>query len=231
VPADRHIVAINQGLRPLTLLEPVCKTLSTQEVQELFGQEGLVLDTRSSKAFGECHIAGAINIQLSSSEFEQRVGWLLPAEGDVVMVAETDGAAQEAIRKLAFVGLDQRIRGRAEMSAWAAAGLPTGTVAQMKVGELRAALAGGNLQVLDVREISEWQGGHVISALHMNFKHLPQRFGELRLQRDDRIAVICATGKRSSTACSFLLRKGFTNLLNVQGGMEGWTEAGYPTTT
>ena len=226
-----NIVAINQGLRPLTLLEPVGTTLSTKEVQEILGQEGLVLDTRSSEAFGECHIAGAINVQLSSSEFEQRVGWLLPPEGDVVMVAETDSAAQEAIHKLAFVGLDQRIRGRADMSAWAAAGLPTAKVAQMEVAELRAALAGGKLRVLDVRETSEWQGGHVASALHMNFKHLPQRFGELPLQREDRLAVVCATGKRSSTACSLLLRKGFTNLLNVQGGMEAWTESGYPITT
>ncbi|MCI0408336.1 MAG: MBL fold metallo-hydrolase, partial [Acidobacteria bacterium] len=66
-PANmRNIVAINQGLRPLTLLEPTCATLSPEEVQGLLCQENLVLDTRSPEAFGECHIVGAANVQLSS---------------------------------------------------------------------------------------------------------------------------------------------------------------------
>ena len=231
-PANmRNIVAINQGLRPLTLEEPTCAMLSTEEAQDLLRQENLMLDTRPPEDFGECHIAGAANVQLSSSEFEQRVGWVLPAERGMVIVAETHEAALKAIRKLAFVGLDQRVRGQVEMSAWVAVGLPTARVAQIAVEELSAALAGGKLRVLDVREVSEWQEGHVASALHMSFKQLPERFGELHLQQEDRLAVVCATGMRSSTACSFLLTKGFRNLLNVQGGMAAWTKAGFPITT
>jgi hydroxyacylglutathione hydrolase len=230
-PANmRNIVAINQGLRPLTLDEPSCPTLSPAAVQELLRDNNQVLDTRSPEEFGEGHIAGAANLQVSSSQFEQRSGWLLPDEGGVVLVAETPGAAQKAIRKLAFVGLDQRVRGQVETSAWAAAGLPIATLAQMTVEQLSAGLAAGNLRVLDVREASEWRGGHVASALHMNFKHLPQQFGDLPLGRDDRLAVICATGMRSSTACSFLLRHGFHNLLNVTGGMMAWKQAGFPAT-
>ncbi|MCI0407050.1 MAG: rhodanese-like domain-containing protein, partial [Acidobacteria bacterium] len=102
---------------------------------------------------------------------------------------------------------------------------------QMTVEELRASLEGGNLKVLDVREVFEWRGGHLASALYMNFKQLSERFGDLHLRQDDRVAVICATGMRSSTACSLLLRKGFRNLLNVTGGMTLWTKAGYPITT
>jgi len=230
-PANmRNIVAINQGLRPLTLEEPSCATLSPEEARSLLHQDHLLLDTRSPEAFGQGHIAGALNIQLSSSEFEQRAGWMLPDEGGVVMVAETREAARQAMRKLAFVGLDQRIRGQVEWVAWKDAGLPTGTLGQITVDELSAALARGELKVLDVREVSEWRGGHVASALHMNFKHLPQRIGELQLGREDRVAVICATGMRSSTACSVLLRNGFRSLLNVTGGMVAWNKAGHRVT-
>jgi len=230
-PANmRNIVAINQGLRPLTLEEPICATLSPEKVRALQRQDHQVLDTRSPEAFGGGHIAGALNIQLTSSEFEQRVGWLLPDEGGVVLVAESRDAAQQAIRKLAFVGLDQRVLGQVEWSAWTAAGLPTASLAQMTVEELNTALERGELQVLDVRENSEWREGHVASALHMNFKHLPQKFGDLPLGRADRVAVVCATGMRSSTACSFLLEKGFQNLHNVTGGMTSWKRAGYPVT-
>jgi len=199
-PANmRNIVAINQGLRPLTLEEPSCVTLSPEEARSLLHQDALLLDTRSPEAFGEGHIAGALNVQLSSSEFEQRAGWMLPEEGGVVIVAETREAARQAIRKLVFVGLDQRIRGQVEWGAWKDAGLPTGTLGQITVDELRAALARGELKVLDVREASEWRGGHVASALQMSFKHL-QRIGELPLKREDRIAVICATGRTTKRA-------------------------------
>ena len=222
------IVAINQGRRPLTLEEPRVERLSPEEARERFGKGLLALDTRSPEAFGAGHVAGAMNVQLSSAEFEQRAGWMLPADGPVVLIPDGDEAAQGAIRKLAFVGLDQRVRGYVEMEAWESAGLPTAALPQITVAELRDSLAGG-IGVLDVRETSEWQEGHIASATHMNFKHLPARLGEVRFGREDRIAVICATGMRSSTACSYLLRNGFRNLLNVMGGMGAWQEAGYPT--
>ena len=102
------------------------------------------------------------------------------------------------------------------------------TLPQIGVGELRRRREEDHLQVLDVREESEWSQGHIQGAHHMNFKHLPSRLEELRLGREDRIAVICGTGMRSSTACSVLLRNGFTNLLNVTGGMSAWRQAGHP---
>ncbi|MCS5701833.1 MAG: rhodanese-like domain-containing protein, partial [Acidobacteria bacterium] len=45
------------------------------------------------------------------------------------------------------------------------------------------------------------------------------------------VAVLCAGGIRSSTACSILLRNGYRRVYNVTGGMGAWTAANLPTET
>ena len=224
----QNIVAINQGRRPLTWATPACPALSPEAARELLARGVRVLDTRSPVDFGKGHIRGAMNIQLSSSEFEQRVGWMLPDDAGVVLVAEDLEAAQAAARKLAFVGLDQRVRGAVGLDAWRSAGQPVASLDQISVDDLHRALESGSVRVLDVRENSEWAHGHIAAAYHLNFKHLPQRMAELPYRPEDHIAVICATGMRSSTAGSFLLGLGFRNLLNVEGGMAAWHQAGLP---
>mgnify|MGYP003576276146 CR=1 FL=1 len=224
----QNIVAINQGRRPFTWDVPVCSPLAPEAAQEFVRAGGAALDTRSPADFGKAHIAGAVNIQLSSSEFEQRVGWMLTDETGMVLVADDLDAARAATRKLAFVGLDQRVRGVVSLTAWRAGGLPVASLAQISVDELSRALESGSLKVLDVRESSEWQAGHIASAHHMSFKQLPQRMRELPFRLQEGIAVICATGKRSSTACSVLLASGYPHVLNVTGGMTAWKEAGLP---
>jgi hydroxyacylglutathione hydrolase len=228
-PANmRNIVAINQGLRPLTWEPPGCPRLLPEAAEEYLREGGTILDTRSPADFGQGHIAGAVNVQLSSAEFEQRVGWILAEDTGMVLVADDLEAARAAAFKLAFVGLDQRVRGVVSLKAWRAAGLPVVRLEQISIEELRQGVESGSLRVLDVRESSEWAEGHIASAHHMSFKQLPQRMRELPFRPEERIAVICATGMRSSTACSILLPGGFARVLNVEGGMAAWKKAGFP---
>jgi rhodanese-related sulfurtransferase len=42
------------------------------------------------------------------------------------------------------------------------------------------------------------------------------------------VALTCAGGTRSSLVASLLLARGFTDLVNVWGGMNGWVQAGLP---
>lgn len=226
-----NIVAINQGHRPLTMANPEVGAVSPLEARSLLGSGHGVLDTRPPEAFGAGHVAGALNVQLSSGEFEQRAGWMLPPGRPLILAVEQADAARAAIRKLAFVGLDQRVKGYLEMKDWIAQGMSQAVLPQISVSELRRRREEDPLEVLDVREGSEWGRGHIQGAHHMSFKQLPSRLQEVGLGREDRIAVICGSGMRSSTACSFLLRNGFTNLFNVTGGMTAWSQAGHPVST
>lgn len=231
-----NIVATNQGKRPLTLETPKAAPLSPAKVKELMAQGHAIVDTRSSAEFGAGHIPGAYNIQLSSLEFEQRVGWMVPDDTPIILVTDTAENAQKAIFNMAFIALDSFVTGYLDggMDAWMDAGEPVKTVPQIDVHTLHQRLSANGLQVLDVREDEEWDEGHIEQAHFMPYTHLvpqltfPAQLDKLNLSPAQSIAVTCATGKRSSTAVSVLLQKGFTHLYNVTGGMEAWKMAGLP---
>jgi hydroxyacylglutathione hydrolase len=226
-----NIVAINQGQRPLTMEEPSTDALSPSDAEGRIEAGCIILDTRSQGEFGRAHIPGACNIQLTSKEFEQRVGWVTPLDTPIVLVTEKDSQVTRALRSMAFVGLDQRVQGylAGGMNAWLEAGLPQNTLPQISVDQVHERLhKNGDLKVLDVRETSEWEAGHIQGGHYMNFKHLPLQLEELEITRQDETAVICASGMRSNTAASILLMNGFEHISNVSGGMQAWSKAGLP---
>jgi len=81
--------------------------------------------------------------------------------------------------------------------------------------------AGEDIFVLDVREPHEYQianiGGHLIPL-----NDLPKRAGELDPNRE--IVVHCKLGGRSAKAVDFLRQSGFTNVHNLAGGINAWSE-------
>jgi len=226
-----NIVAINQGERPLTMENPEVEGLSPGEFQKRLEAGCVVLDTRSHGDFSEAHIPCAYNIQLVSSEFEQRVGWIVPPDTPTLLVADRDADIADALHDLAFVGLDQRVEGflAGGMKEWKAAGNPTRSVPQLGVDQLKEQLdRTPGLKVLDVREQNEWLEGHIDGAKNLSFKQLQTQFDDLEFTRQDPVAVMCSAGMRSTTAVSILLRNGFEQVSNVEGGMTAWLEAGYP---
>ena len=231
-----NIVAINQGTLELTRGIPRAKPLTPADVETLMEEGHIVVDTRSSASWCGGHVEGSVNVQMSSSEFEQRVGWVVPDDTPIVLLTECDADAQACIYDMGFIGLDRSVAGFLEggLTAWMASGRPVRTTPQIDVFTLAERLRTNGMRVLDVREQDEWDEGHVDGSVLMPYTHLapqlgtPPRFGELGLGRDESIAVACATANRSSTAIGLLLREGYGKLYNVTGGMEAWGRARLP---
>ncbi len=81
--------------------------------------------------------------------------------------------------------------------------------------------AGEPPYVIDVRNAQEWDTGHIAGAVHMPMETFEKDLHGVR--RDGcRIYVICAMGSRSEAAASMLAERGYLNVFNVQGGMNGW---------
>lgn len=195
--------------------------LTAKVVSDLASQGHLVLDVRSSAAFGNGHVPGAINIGLSG-QFASWAGSLIPMSTPIVIVADELGEVEEAVMRLARVGVE-RVTGYLEggMYGWDQAGLPVATVSQMPVDELEHQLAaGGNLQVIDVRRPAEFAKTHIASAQHSELAHLEANVGEF--DKSQPVAVICQSGFRSSIASSILIKYGYTSVSNVVGGMNAW---------
>src|SRR5690606_23157423 len=76
-----------------------------------------------------------------------------------------------------------------------------------------------------VRQAGEYEAGHVPGAVHLTAGDLPERLAEL--PHDRPIAVMCASGYRSSVAASMLRGAGFENVSWVADGVPAWKAAGY----
>ena len=215
------------GALPLEAL-PKPAALSPDEVKNLSEQGHLVLDVRTSAAFGAGHIPGAINIGLSG-QFASWAGSLIAPAQKIILVAEDDAGVTEALTRLARVGIENVI-GYLDggMYAWNKAGFETASIKQIPVDELRHILdEQTDIQLIDVRRQGEYSGGHAPSAVNVPLPELVKHVSELDPNRP--IAIICASGYRSSAATSMLSAKGFHEISNVVGGTNAWVSAGYPT--
>jgi hydroxyacylglutathione hydrolase len=200
---------------------PVLKPLPAEEVRGQIERGGLVLDVRPKEAFAEAHIPGAYGIALDAP-LVTWAGWLIPFDAPLILVAASVADREAAVRQLIRIGYDNLL-GYLEggVEAWVKADLRTERLQTMSVAELRARVRSGEaLTVLDVRQDSEWEAGHIPGALHIENGRLP--YDNLSLSTDRPIAVHCAHGTRSTTAISVLLRRGYRNLILVTGGFVAW---------
>lgn len=89
--------------------------------------------------------------------------------------------------------------------------------------------ADANVVLVDVREESEWEAGHIRGALHIG-KGVIERDIETQVP-DTNAAVIlyCGGGYRSALAADNLRKMGYTNVFSMAEGWRGWNERGYET--
>jgi len=203
--------------------------LAPQTVSELATHGHVILDVRSAREFGLGHVPGSLNVGLGG-QFASWAGILISMETPIVIVADSDEDIDEAVMRLARVGIES-VKGylRGGINAWREAGLGMSNMTQITVGDLRKLIENeAELQVLDVRRPPEYEGGHVPHALHAPLLNLQSTIPHLTIDPAKPTAVICAGGYRSSAAASILKQHGFRKLLNVTGGTGAWIDAGYP---
>jgi len=205
---------------------PALTPRSPEEVRQWIEQRGEVLDVRPPYTFVEGHIPGAYGIAVTVPLITW-AGWLIPFGTPLMLVSNGPADREEAVRQLIRIGYDD-LRGYLEggMDAWAEAALPLDRFKSMRVAELRERMGAGEAPViLDVRQDSEWEAGHIGGAIHIENGRLP--WDNLPLLKDQPIAVHCQHGGRSVAGLSILARRGYLDLAVVKGGFAAWEKAGF----
>lgn len=96
---------------------------------------------------------------------------------------------------------------------------------QMTAIELNDFLATGVSPVkIDVREDVELEYGVIEGAMHIPMQSVPGQLNTLEKYKNDTIVVICRSGKRSQQIGQFLEQMGFTDIINLAGGMNAWAK-------
>ena len=83
-------------------------------------------------------------------------------------------------------------------------------------------------QVIDVRTPKQFQSGYIENAvnIHLYDKDFEQRIA--KLDKNKTVYVYCKVGGRSAEAVDIMKEKGFKHIVELDGGMDGWNEAGKP---
>ena len=93
-----------------------------------------------------------------------------------------------------------------------------------KVNELLD--AGGECQVIDVREFSEFNSERIADAQLMPLSNFEKHAAEI--DHGKPVYLMCRSGNRAKQAAERLIRKGFTDVHVVEGGMAAWAGADLP---
>ena len=78
--------------------------------------------------------------------------------------------------------------------------------------------------LLDVREDHELKICVLDDTVHIPLGQINQRIDEIDAWKDKKVIIICKTGQRSMKAAETLMKKGFTDVANLEGGIIAWSE-------
>ena len=206
---------------------PQMLELSPKQFHERVQESNIsILDARCYHGFAGQHIPGAWHLDISGN-FPTFAGWVLPTDRDILLVADHYQTAIQASTWARRVGMD-RIVGYLDggMVAWAVSGLNTDSIRLISAEELHDRITGDNSFVLlDVRGKLEYEDNHIKGAVNIPVADLRTR--HLELDKNKAIVVLCSSGNRSSLGASILKQHGFKHVINVAGGMSGYSAAGY----
>jgi hydroxyacylglutathione hydrolase len=218
------------GPQPIGPRIPEAKALDLDEVRAALADGALAIDLRSPAAHVAGHLPGSLSMP-SGSSFGTWLGWVVDHDRPIVLVLDRPDDWDDAIRQALRIGHEQVVGHlRGGYQTWAESAAPVETGGRMTVDQLASSLEHGGEAaplVIDVRQLSEYESGHVPGSLHLAAGSLPDRLDEL--PRDRPIATVCASGYRASVAASLLRSAGFEDVSWVADGVPTWRRHGHAT--
>ena len=215
-PNFKAIVELNRGELVTEGVEAL--PITPRQVEQKRTAGALVVDVRTDLQFDDAHIPGSISIPALQAGFGTRLAWLASHDQDLVIVGRDDEDARKATKLALSVGL-RRLGGllAGGMTSWRQEKRPVERIERIEVERLPGLQERESaVQVLDVRERSEWEAGHLPGSLFIPW-HDIDRLPEA-LDADRPIAVVCASGQRAGIAASLLQRHGARELIHVTDG-------------
>jgi glyoxylase-like metal-dependent hydrolase (beta-lactamase superfamily II)/rhodanese-related sulfurtransferase len=219
-PYFLRLRTVNQrGARLYGVTPPELTPLSVDELRRHQAVGATLVDVRPFADFACGHIPGALSITLRPA-FASWVGWIVPAGRPLVFLRAPDQDPRDLVEQCLKIGYEN-LAGELEggMDAWRDAGLPESVVALRQVNEEFQGAP------LDVRQASEWAGGHVPGAHHVELGSVVVSAGSIP---PGPLTIYCGHGERAMTAASLLEAQGRENLAVLDGGFDAWRDASQP---
>lgn len=206
---------LNKVNRPLLIEVPKHPKLSKEQFLTAHEKGIKIIDTRNKIDFANGFIPGSINVQHNNS-LSTWAGWLLNYEEQFMLIAD-DHQMEEITRKLMRIGLD-RIYGY--ISNLDELNIQLKKADIISIEELKTYIGKAEVQIVDVRGLTEYKAGHIKGAENIFVGTLSDSLD--KISKDKQVVVYCQAGDRSAIAYSVLVKNGFKNVRNFSGGMNEW---------
>ncbi|MDX1443970.1 MAG: rhodanese-like domain-containing protein [Gammaproteobacteria bacterium] len=87
-------------------------------------------------------------------------------------------------------------------------------------------LTNRDAQLVDTRSVEAFRKAHILNAKNIPLAELEDKLGKLDNARP--VIVYCDTGVTSQRAAALLVKQGFTEVYNLQGGLANWQRENLP---
>ena len=216
-----HMAPINRAGPPVLGSVRRPAALQAEEFAARIEGGAWVVDGRSRRLFARGHIPGSVNVELRD-DFASYVGWVIPFGAPLLLVLPEpeEAASEHAATQLVRIGLEASVAGylAGGLDTWRASGRTVSSYPTAVTEELCRELRSGRpLEILDVRQRTEWDEGHIEGSHHLFVGDLPGAMDDV--PTGEEVWTICASGRRASLAASLLDRAGIAVRLVGRGGV------------
>ncbi|HEY8388537.1 MAG TPA: rhodanese-like domain-containing protein [Parasegetibacter sp.] len=212
---------LNKVKRPLLIEVPKHPKLTRDQFLSAYKKGIKVIDTRNKIEFAKGFIPGSINIQNNNS-LATWCGWVLNYQEQFMLVAD-ESQMENITRKLMRIGMDNIYGFISDVDEL---GIELQKADNITLEEFKSYIGKPDVQIVDVRNLSEYKAGRVEGADHVFVGTLQDNLD--KISKDKQVVIHCQAGDRSSIAYSILAKNGFTKVKNYSGGMKEWKERGEP---
>lgn len=214
--------------------------------EELAGSEmPTIIDVRTKAEWDkDGYIEGSVNVPFTDffAALDQ-----IPQDKDsrIVILCASGHRGSIIMMALRMMGYTDVVNLAGGLNGWKAAGLPVaGLTSEMgafiaglpadagyytiKGDKLNELLAETPPFIVDVREASEIEaGGYIAGSVNIPIRELLQNLDKLP-GKDEKIVITCASGHRGALGMMALRLLGYTDVVNLAGGINGWVKAEFP---
>jgi rhodanese-related sulfurtransferase len=82
----------------------------------------------------------------------------------------------------------------------------------------------GNTVVIDVRELDEFNKGHIEGAVNLPLSKIKEQISSFDAYKNNQVLIVCQDGTRSATTGKIITKAGHKDVFVITGGMQSWQE-------
>jgi hydroxyacylglutathione hydrolase len=210
-----RLAEVNRRGPAILSADPLLPALDPAALEALLADGGYVVDVRPAADYAAGHIHGALSIPLRD-QFAIWLGWLLPDTVPIAFVADAGQDLRDIVWQAYKIGYE-RLAGHLNggMPEWLAAGNNQSTTPFVTADHAPSG------PYVDVRQQSEYDAGHVPSAINLELGQLADHASDV----PGSAVVACGHGERAMTAASLLERAGHAGVTVLSGGPDEYAAA------